>query len=166
MSDPESIVSKIAAAFPSEPVPPKESLFNGHCCECVEVSEAFGYKPWPAISLEELRAGGETALLTPTAWRYYLPAVITWCVLDPESVDVISDNLVYQLEPPETSAQESLRQWFAKRASDFTDARRQAILAYLNWYREREELEYVGLEMDPPRRVYRALEYWMRGGAV
>jgi hypothetical protein len=97
MIDGEQIVAQVVAAFPSEPLPPKEALLNPHCCECVEVSEAFGYKPWPTVTLEDLRAGGETALLTAIAWRYYLPAVITWCIRAPEVVDVIQDNLVYQL---------------------------------------------------------------------
>jgi hypothetical protein len=160
MIDPEAVVAQVAAAFPSEPVPPQEQLLNGHCCECVEVSNAFGYKPWRSISLDDLRAGGESALLTPAAWRYYLPAVISWCVRAPESVDVIQDNLVYQLEPPEASKQNALHEWFAERVWGFTDVQRQAILGYLNWYRERQEAEYAALEMEPPRHVYRALEYW------
>jgi len=150
----------VAAAFPTEPVPSREALFNGHCCECAEVSEAFGYKPWSAISLDELRAGGETALLTPTAWRYYLPAVITWCVRAPEAVDVIQDNLVFQLAPPQKSVQEPPLQWFAERAVGFTVEQRQAIVAYLNWYREREETACGALGLEPPNHVYSALAHW------
>src|SRR5207344_3154459 len=101
MSDLETITALVRRAFPAEPVPPAETLFKDHCDECVEVSNAFGGRAWPQISLQDLLAGGETSLLTATAWRYYLPAVIYWCVRDREAVDVIADNLVYQLEPPE-----------------------------------------------------------------
>jgi hypothetical protein len=162
MIDPDTLLARVAEAFPSEPVPPKDELFNGHCCECVEVSDAFGYKAWAAVSLDELRAGGETALLSPTAWRYYLPAVMTWCVRAPDEVEVIQDNLVYQLEPPSPADDPGLQQWFFERMKGFSLLQRQAILGYLDWYRERQEAEYARLAMEPPGNVYRALEYWTR----
>lgn len=164
--DAETILERLAAAFPSEPVPDRDALFNGHCCECVEVSEAFGYKPWPAITLDELRAGGETALLTPMAWRYYLPAVIAWCVRAPKAVDVIQDNLVYQLEPPEPTDEAPLHEWFWQRAVDFTEEQRLVILDFLNWYRERQEAEWRPFTAKPPNHVYRALEHWTGNALV
>ena len=51
---------------------------------------------------------------------------------------------------------------FKERASGFTPAQRGVIVEYLEWYREREEAEYSGFQMEPPPHVYRALEYWMR----
>ena len=36
------------------------------------------------ISLEDILAGRETALLTAAAWRYYLPALMTWCIRAPQ----------------------------------------------------------------------------------
>jgi len=131
-------------------------LLKTHCCECVETSEAFGFKAWPDISLEELLAGRETALLTATAWRYYLPAVISWCVRAPEVVDVINDNLAFQLEPPK----ESDGKWFEERAQGFSGPQRQAIVAYLRWYQEREAQEYGDMGMEPPEGVARALRHW------
>jgi hypothetical protein len=157
MSDPEALVRQVSAAFPVEPRPPQEALFNNHCDECIEVSNAFGGRPWPEISLSDLLAGGETALLTPAAWRYYVPVMITWCVREPEAVGVIGDNLVYQLEPPEPGMQD---EWFEERRDGFSEGQRQTFVAYLDWYRERQEAEYVALEMEPPRHVYRALTHW------
>lgn len=158
--DAETLLARLAAAFPSEPVPDRDALFNGHCCECVEVSEAFGYKPWPAITLDELRAGRETALLTATAWRYYLPAVIAWCIREPNVVDVIEDNLVYQLEPPEPSDDPPLHEWFWQRAVGFSEGQRLVILDYLNWYRQRLEADWRPFKAKPPQHVYRALAHW------
>jgi len=160
MTDPQAILAEVAAAFPSAPVPARDALLNHHCCECIEVSEAFGCKPWPAITLDDLRAGAETALLTPAAWRYYLPAVITWCVRAPDAVDVIQDNLVYQLEPPEPTDQESLHEWFRQRAVGFSEEQRQVIRSYLEWYGERQEADCLALALEPPMSVYRALEHW------
>jgi hypothetical protein len=115
-------------------------------------------RPWTQIRPAEI-VGHEPALLTATAWRYYLPAMITWCVREPDALDVLPDYLVWQLEPPEP---EKSDEWFKERASGFTPAQRGVIVEYLEWYREREEAEYSGFQMEPPPHVYRALEYWMR----
>lgn len=158
MIDAELVLASIKAAFPAEPVPSRTDLLKTHCCECVETSEAFAFKAWPDISLEELLAGRETALLTATAWRYYLPAVISWCIRAPEVVDVINDNLIFQLEPP----QEIDGKWFEERAHGFSAAQRQAIVAYLRWYQEREAQEYGAMGMEPPESAARALRHWTR----
>jgi hypothetical protein len=156
MSDPEAIAAAARAAFPAEPVPPKEALFKDHCDECIDVSNAFGARPWITVPVRDI-VGKETALLTAAAWRYYLPAMISWCVRDPETLDVLPDFLVYQLEPPEPGKTD---EWFVERMGGFSDAQREVIVAYLEWYRVRQEAEYTSLEMEPPRHVYRALEYW------
>jgi hypothetical protein len=158
--DTDQILHDLAAAFPAEPVPPKDALLNTHCCECVEVSEAFGYKRWPDVSLDDLRAGGETALLTPVAWRYYLPAVIAWCIREPETVDVIQDNLVFQLAPPPPDGPSGLHEWFRQRMDGFTELQRRTIVGYLSWYRAHLERQWENLRGEPPQQVYRALKHW------
>jgi hypothetical protein len=158
MRDTNEIVHLIRRAFADVPRPTPEALVNRHCCECLETSEAYGGKPWTEISLDDILAGRETSLLTAAAWRYYLPAVMTWCIREPEIVDVIRDNLVYQLEPPANG--QGVPEWFNERAVDFSDHQRAAIVAYLDWYREREEVEWAGAE--PPGHVYHALAFWTR----
>jgi hypothetical protein len=108
------------------------------------------------ISLDDILAGRETALLTAAAWRYYVPALMIWCIRAPETVDVIQDNLVYQLEPPAEGR--GVPEWFEERAIGFSEAQRAAIVAYLDWYREHEEAQWA--EVAPPRHVYNALTYW------
>jgi hypothetical protein len=156
MTDPETIVSLARAAFPVEPQPARDALMKYHCPECIDVSNAYGARPWPEISLDVV-ANNETALLTAAAWRYYLPAVITWCVRDPEVADVRCEYLVYQLEPPQPPKSD---EWFAERIGGFSEEQRRVIVAYLDWYREREEAEYSLLEMPTPVHVYRALAFW------
>jgi hypothetical protein len=74
---------------------------------------------------------------------------MTWCVRAPEEVDVILDNLVYQLEPPAEGR--GVPAWFEERATGFSDEQRSAIVAYLHWCRERGELL---------RHVDNALAHW------
>ncbi len=162
LADPVAIVEQVASAFPSAPVPSREDLFNDHCEECMAVSNAYGGRPWPEISLQDLWAGSATALLTPTAWRYYLPAMISWCVRDPESAGVVVDWLVYQFTPPKEGEAD---QWFRERTDGFTDAQRKAIVAYLVWYRDREAAGYAALGSELPGQADRALAYWAADGA-
>ena len=156
MHDSDSTIQLINRAFSDTPKPKPEALFNHHCCECIEVSAAYAGKQWMDISLEDVLAGRETALLTAAAWRYYLPALMIWCIRAPDAVDVIQDNLVYQLEPPAQGR--GVPEWFEERAIGFSEEQRAAIVAYLHWYREREETHWDGAE--PPRHVYNALAYW------
>ena len=161
----EAIDALLIAAFGAVPKPPREALINLHCEECLETSEAFADKPWVEVTLDELLLGRETALLTAAAWRYYLPAVIRWTVREPVAVDVINDNLVYQLEPPdpeEFPAEQfpGQREYFAERSTGFDDRQRAAIVAFLDWYRAREEAEWRGSGWEPPHHAARALAFW------
>jgi hypothetical protein len=154
------IIQQITDAFAEVEQPPREALFNGHCCECAETSEAYAGKRWMDVTLADVLRGRETALLTATAWRYYLPAFMIWAIREPAAVDVLQDNLVYQLEPPRDGA--GVPEWFAERAVGFTEPQRQAICAYLMWYRDRVEIEWRSLGAESPRHVDNALEHWSR----
>jgi len=156
MRDTESIIGLTRTAFADVAYPGREALFNDHCCECAEVSGSYGGKPWSETTLEDVLGGRETALLSPAAWRYYLPAVLIWCVREPDAVDVIQDNLVYQLEPPD--GERGVPEWFNQRAMGFSAEQRSALVAYLDWYRERAEAYGFGDEAAP--HVNNALAYW------
>ena len=145
------ILERLEAAFANVPRPSQEELVNRHCCECLETSEAFAGAAWRDVTLEQILAGRETALLTVESWRYYLPAVISWSVKDPEAVDVIADNLVMQLTPSGDGG--SLEAWFEPRARGFTADQRAAIAAFLQWFAERAG-------PTPPARIDRAIAHW------
>jgi hypothetical protein len=57
-------------------------------------------------------------------------------------------------------APSSISGWASVRKGGFTEAQRQVIIGYLEWYRDREMAEYSGLEVEPPAHVSRALAYW------
>jgi hypothetical protein len=159
MRDSGDIIQQIMAAFAGTEYPGRNALANDHCCECAEVAGAYAGRPWTDITLDHLLAGRETALLSAAAWRYYLPAMMIWCLREPDAVDVIQDNLVYQLEPPD--GERGVPEWFQERATGFSAEQRAAIVAYLDWYREYDAARWAGGE--PPRHVYNALAYWAAG---
>lgn len=156
--DDRTVLERVAAAFANHPKPPDEALLNRHCCECLETSEAFAGTAWQDVTLEQLLAGRETALLTVEAWRYYLPAAITWSVRDPKAVDVIADNLVHQLTPPGEDG--ALAEWFEPRARGFTLDQRAAIADFLEWFAERDEAWCNEADATAPQGARRALAHW------
>jgi hypothetical protein len=130
MDDSDETIRQIRAAFAEVPYPGREALVNHHCCECAEVSASYAGKRWTEIALADVLAGRETSLLSPTAWRYYLPALMIWCIRAPDAVDVIQDNLVYQLEPKAATQRESPR--------DIAGLACREIRTAAGWYRSRE----------------------------
>ena len=154
----ERMVDQIRRAFADVPQPEPALLVNNHCCECRDVSTALGGRPWQEISLEDLRRAQEMSLLSPAAWRYYLPAMLTWAIREPLVMDVMVDNLVYQLEPPRDG--HGVPEWFAERSVGFTRDQRAAIVTFLEWYRRVTEADWAGTDVPPPAHVYHALAHW------
>jgi hypothetical protein len=156
MIDPEVVISRIREAFAATEQPPHDTLINNHCCECADVSAAFAGKRWTDVTLDDVMRGREIALLTAAAWRYYLPAFLIWTIREPKTVDVLQDNLEFQLAPP--VAGHGVPEWFEQRAPGFSAPQRDAIAAFLDWSRERGEAAYSPGTMPP--HVYNALRYW------
>jgi hypothetical protein len=156
MIDPEAVIDRIRAAFADTQQPPRETLINNHCCECADVSAAFAEKRWTEVTLDDVMRGREIALLTAAAWRYYLPAFLIWTIREPKTVDVLQDNLEFQLAPPVDG--HGVPEWFEQRAPGFSTAQRSAIAAFLDWSRERAEEVWPPGTVPP--HVYNALRYW------
>ena len=73
-------------------------------------------------------------------------------------MDVLQDDIVDQLEPPQDG--HGVPQWLQERCVGFSPQQRLAIVAYLEWYGEREEAMWHRLGADAPSHVYNALAYW------
>jgi hypothetical protein len=56
--------------------------------QAVQAAFAVAARPGPAI---------ETPPLSVAAWRYYLPALLIWCVRDTATVDVLVDSVAHIL---------------------------------------------------------------------
>jgi hypothetical protein len=107
--------------------------------------------PVPAISL-----------LTPAAFRYYVPALMLACIENPRELDVLPDSLIGSLSPPNEKA----TGFFAERSS-FAGAQAGAILAFLRVFELRQRID-SGLPEDAlehapvARPLARAIRYWTR----
>ncbi len=100
-----------------------------------------------------------TSSISLDAYPFY--EVMIWCIRAPDAIDVIQDNLVYQLTPPGPQGG-SVPEWFEERAAGFTDEQRQAIVAYLHWYKGREERAWRAVGGQPPAHVDQALTFWQK----
>ena len=85
------LIEQIKDAFRGVDPPAASALMNNHCEECIETSWAFSQKRWEDLAAD-VGSYQETALLTPDAWRYYLPTIMIWCLRDTEIVDALVDN--------------------------------------------------------------------------
>lgn len=142
------LIEQIKDAFRGVDPPAASALMNNHCEECIETSWAFSQKRWDDLAAD-VGSYQETALLTPDAWRYYLPTIMIWCLRDAEIVDALVDNTAYQLMPPSAPQKE----WFERRSHGFTDGQRRAIASFLTWCHEQWSV------FDPAREAH---AYWSR----
>jgi hypothetical protein len=150
----QDVVRAVETAFEGGELPPAAELSNDHCSECIETYRRFWRQRRTFMTWQEaaqLRGSPiETALLSAEAWRYYLPALIVWCVRDTKRVDVLVDNLVHQLTPSGPSNWA----WFGPRSVGFNADQRSAIVDFLRWYQEKRE---------SPDDAADAIRYWSKG---
>jgi hypothetical protein len=154
------LIDEVSIAFRGTALPPATALLNEHCNECIETSRVFWDTPNSFIAWESAaeRRGAyvEAALLTPEAWRYYLPALLIWCVRDTGQVDALLNNLAHELTPRADSG----RDWFEPRSIGFSPEQRCAIVTFLEWYREHEQAEWASIGAEHPNEVAAAIDFW------
>ena len=160
----QDVIGAVTAAFEHGDLPPEDSLTNDHCDECIETYRKFWSEPLKFVTWQEAarRQGSrlEAALLSVGAWRYFLPTLIVWCIRDTARVDALVDNLVHQLTPPPPSD----RDWFGPRSVGFTADQRKAITHFLEWYREKEKVEWASVGGPSPDNAADAIRYWSGAG--
>jgi hypothetical protein len=154
--------ASIRTAFASTDEPPLSELENNHCPECQATAARFAGRRWDQISVATHLANPRPsiALLTPAAFRYYAPALMLGCIEAPLELDVMPDELIGSLSPPN-----------AKLTGDtverlnFTAAQAAAILAFLRVFELRQRTDSAlpedALEFTPVTRpLARAIRYW------
>jgi hypothetical protein len=141
----------IASAFATAPHPGDDALVIGavdYDPEYREVANAFARKHWRELSPAFVHEHRDALpLLTPAAFRFFLPAYLLACLEAEQDLDTAPLNVALSLTPPagETAA-------FAARTAAFTAAEASAICAYLEAAQHLEGL--------PGGSVALALRYW------
>jgi hypothetical protein len=159
----EKATASIRAAFASIAEPSPADMQNDHCPECQETSARFAGQRWEDITVATLLLAPKPSigLLTPAAFRYYLPALMVRCIEAPRALDVMPDAVIGKLSPPNAKATGRT----GERLRDFTAPQAAAILSFLRVFEMRERIENAAseetLESAPVRKpLARAIKYW------
>jgi hypothetical protein len=97
----DEVIEAIRAAFTGVAAPPPEEI--AHCAQCRDVwLERFPSLPptWADIEAADIEYEHEAlTAVTPSAWRFLLPAYLTWHVqnFDRHTSSNTVDFLIYQL---------------------------------------------------------------------
>jgi hypothetical protein len=160
----EEATATIRAAFASSREPSPAEMQNDHCPECRETSARFAGQRWKDITVATLLRAPRpsVSLLTSAAFRYYLPALMLGCIEGPLELDVMPDEVIGNLSPPNAKATGSVDQ----RLRDFTAAQAAAILSFLRVFEMREKIENAPseetLEWATVRKpLARAIRFWI-----
>lgn len=132
---------------------------SGYHLECNQVAAFFRGKDWHEITLRELaRYDGDgsacLSFMSPSAFRYYLPAYMLIALEDYSDADVAAYSAIHCLNPQLNT---SLADFKAKRFELFSADERQAIVAFLSFMQREhgQECYWYGLKDT--------LSYWEGG---
>jgi hypothetical protein len=162
----EQAMGTIRDAFPVDVAPPLDQLQNNHCLECSEVAATFSGKPWSEVSISDLDRNLGVPLMTPAAFRYYLPALMLRCMEARRELDTVPDAVVGRLAPRGGRLAAS----DADALAGFTRQQVLAILSFLRWSEAQEKLEWSkpgwsteAVDAVPADKVLaRAIRHWSR----
>jgi hypothetical protein len=145
----------IEAAFPIEPLPEEDQLRNDHCPECREIAARFSVRPWPDLTAADLLGNPSPSLLSATAFRYYLPAMMIRSMERGRELDCFPMSLVSELSPAGGKPSEHNR----PKLTGFTQGQVSAVLAFLRHF-EASVSEELLHDESGRRVVARAIKYW------
>jgi hypothetical protein len=153
----------IVRVFPVDEVPAWADLQAEHCPECAEIAGIFSGRPWPDVVLE-ISDELAVSLMTPAAFRYYLPALMIRCIRGGTGGGLLTDAVVGALSPPRGSHAKDLP------SHGLTSDQVSAVLAFLKWREAAAKLEWANpewseeaIESVPTGAVLRrAIDYWTK----
>jgi hypothetical protein len=124
--------TKIRAVFSDDP-PVGFPIAPHQCGECARIEADFHGKCWSEVSLDTLKYHFDSLpLLSPEAFKYYLPAFMLGAIADPESN--LPEFLMYSLLPNQLARRERCR---------FSAEQEQAIVEFARWMAWSPESEQI-----------------------
>ncbi len=153
---PSAVERKIREAFADLEIPEEPLVIRAYqqSDEGDAVRRCCLGRSWQAITRSDIQAlekGWVLTVMTPVAWRYYLPAWMT-ASIDAYAADFIPDYVVRSLAEPGERRKGSIRVNTEKQAL-ITDRQAESILTFLRWI----ELHYGE---DADESLDCALKYW------
>ncbi len=155
-----SFTQMVHAAFGDTSYPENNLVQSGtnpnYVGEEISIIKHFTGKRWQEITLESLIANRDCiSWFTVEAYRYYLPAYMIAVITHFHEVDVLSNNTLYHLTPPDEH--ETWKTEFITTSKGFTQAQKSVIQNFIALY---ARLSPETLAYDPGRHLQRAAEFW------
>jgi hypothetical protein len=153
------LIEQIERAFKDTVYPGDDRIVeNPNDMESSRLRARFKGKHWTTVPLSTLikdRSG--LPLMTPEAFRFFLPAYMHASVVYPDAVDVIPENVVFHLTPPaERSAN---AEWFRERIRGFSPEQMETIRSFIRYWLASLEPDAL---IDSDERVR---HFWLEGGS-
>jgi len=146
--DVEAYIKRLYIAFDQAPRPRPEEITPHRCGECDEVAARLAPHPHAEVPDDDMDwLGDSLPLLGPTAFRYFLPSFVAFCLRNPQSsVDALIN---YNLAPSG-----SLDDGERNRFRWFSVAERQVIAEFVEF-----RYQQCGADLDRPY-LEQAREFW------
>lgn len=142
--DERTIKQIICKAFAQIPYPGDNYIVDNYPWDDSErnaVLEYFIGKSWGDINYKRLNHDYEMdpsaclSFMSDQAYRYYLPAFLLLCLESYDEADIIVNNVIYSLSPPEDSHSNAMKK-FLSRMSEFTLEQKTSIRSFLEYIQE------------------------------
>lgn len=122
----------IRERFPATPTPAEEDIATHDCTECLAIRAAFARRTWDSLQASELEARFDSLpMLSPRAFKYYLPAYLTYSVehLDPDCP--VCQFTIYAIAPDSDAKEAKFVDWWRERLRLFTREQFGVLLQFL-----------------------------------
>lgn len=160
----DELCQAIEAAFAEAEYPGDENIvthWSGQYTDIEEVwvRESFTGRHWKTVPLESVIFNRDhLPHFTPEAFRFFLPTFLLAVLQHPVEVDVLSNNLFYELTPDDPEGP-SYSPFFDERVNGLTPAQKDVVRKFINWYLD----EFITQEwktLVPNPAWERASRYW------
>jgi len=141
-------VQSFIDAFGGAPRPDIGEITGHRCCECNRVRDDFSQFSVADVPESVIEFHQDSIpLLTPKAFRYYLPRYVQVSCENLESD--VSDMLLFSLSPDDPESE-----FWSQRCDEFTETEKQAIVEYLTYRKSWSDASVDSQWIEP------GIEYW------
>jgi hypothetical protein len=173
MADKErkEMVQEITAAFANIEYPEGNSIFiseAGHYFDIEEAIDDLSAKSWSDIPLKTLMDNrNRLSFLTPPAYCFFLPAYLIAAIEHPKEVDVLLDNVIESLTPPNQLAYEkrglnyiAARQKLLARAKTLNHQQIAAVISFFKSYSLLYPPSEWSFMPNDAEKIQKAISFW------
>ena len=93
-------LATLQAAFAQAQRPVNAKLLHPDCRDDGDIAEYYGCPDWESLSDAFIvRNYASLLFLSPSAFRYYLPAFLLWLIRNPKSPEIAAETIFLSLDP-------------------------------------------------------------------